>query len=148
MKKIILLSLFSFLLSICYAQPQAALAINQATIEKEEMGEIIFIRNTGIYGCAVAFRTFIDEGFVCKLNNKRYSKHKVKAGQHDCTAQFYGKKLITRRGTSKIKIRAGEKKYILLVMKYGWFTSRISTVEISETSAIKMIDKLKEDKRY
>lgn len=54
-------------------------------------GKIYFLRSTGFQGSAVAFKTFIDGEFVCKLNNKKYSIHEVPSGKHECSVQFGGK---------------------------------------------------------
>ena len=55
----------------------------QIDVSVNETGKICFIRSTGFQGSATAFKTFIDEQFVCKLNNKRYSIHEV-LGRQTC----------------------------------------------------------------
>jgi len=51
-------------------------------------GKVHFIRSTGFYGSAVAFRVFIDDQLVCKLNNNRYSIHEIPVGQHNILVEF------------------------------------------------------------
>ena len=148
MKKYLLLGLFSSFFLCSFAQPQEFYPVKKLENHVIEKGEIIFIRKTGIAGWAIPFKTFINEDLVCKINNKRFSKHEVEAGSYLCTAQFYGKKRNIKRENASIEVRAGEKKYVLLQMDYGLFYNSLSTIEIPEKTALKIISEIKEDGKY
>ena len=113
-----------------------------------EKGEIVFIRDTGAPGCAITFRTFIDKNLTSKINNKRFTKHSVEAGEHEFSTQFYGKKHKAKTLTSKINVEAGKTHYVLLVNKMGFWISKLHAVEITEASAQIWLGKIKEDKKY
>ncbi|WP_426094606.1 hypothetical protein [Flavobacterium sp. DSR2-3-3] len=74
MKKLI----FTFIVTLFFASLASAQdTTNVAT------GKIYFLRSTDFQGSAVAFKTFVDGAFVCKLNNKNYSVHEVAVGKHN-----------------------------------------------------------------
>jgi len=143
---------FLFLAFVCLSffslQAQPSISEESIQIEKETKGEIIFIRDTGISGSAIAFRAFIDENLVSKINNKRFTKHTVEAGIHEFSTQFYGKKNKAKTLTSKINVEAGKTHYVLLVNKMGFWISKLYAVEITEASAKPWLGKIKEDKKY
>lgn len=143
---------FLFLAFVClsFLQLQAQPSVSQETIqiEEEKKGEIIFIRDTGMYGCAVAFKTFVDENLASKINNKRFTKHLVEAGEHEFSTQVYGKKHKAKTLTAKINVEAGKTHYVLLVSRVGFWTSKLHAVEITKASAKPWLGKIKEDKKY
>ena len=115
----------------------------------EETGEIIFIRKTGYSGWAIPFKTFIEEDLSSRINNNRYSKHLVKAGVYNCSAQFYGKKRNHKRDQVAVEVKPGEKKYVMLNMHYGFLVAKMSVVEISEESAMNILSQgVKDDPKY
>ncbi len=148
MKKYFFLALFSSLFLYSFAQPQEFFPSQKVKTHEVDKGEIIFIRKTGIVGWAIPFKTFINDDLVCKINNKRFSKHKVEAGSYLCTAQFYGKKRNEKREHAHIEVKAGEKKYIILQMNYGFFYNTLSPIEIPEKAALQLISEIKEDRNY
>ena len=113
--------------------------------EKVETGKIYFLRSTGFAGSAQAFKTFIDEQFVCKLNNKRYSIHEVPVGKHKCSVQFGGKE--SKEGAEKfeVQVEAGKITYVELVFETGFWINNIYCEEITENSAKQKISKMSED---
>jgi hypothetical protein len=149
MKKVILFCLLLIASFATNAQPQMTEESMTLTSEIEEnQGEIVFIRSTGMPGAAVAIRTFIDEQLASKINNKRFTKHSVVAGKHKYSVQFYGKKRNLNREQVEIEIAAGQKKYVMLFMKMGFWVNKIYAVEISEASAKALYPDFKEDEKY
>lgn len=145
MKQFFLLTLICFSFFNLQAQPSVS---EETAPTEEKKGEIIFIRDTGFSGCAIAFRTFIDANLVSKINNKRFTKHSVEAGTHEFSTQFYGKKHKTKTLTSNINVEAGKTHYVLLVNITRFWTAKLYAVEITEASAQFWLEKVKEDKKY
>jgi hypothetical protein len=149
MKKVILFCLLLVASFASNAQPQVTEDLMTSTSKIEEnQGEIVFIRSTGAPGAAVAIRTFIDNKFSSKINNKRFTKHSVAAGKHKFAVQYYGKKRKAKQQETEITVAAGQKKYVMLFMRAGFFVNRIHAVEITEDSAKALYPDLKEDEKY
>jgi hypothetical protein len=143
---------FLFFAFICFSffslQAQPSVSEENVQIEEETKGEIIFIRDTGYNGSAIACRTFIDENLTSKINNRRFTKHLIEAGEYDMSAQFYGKKRRKKARISKINVEAGKTHYVLLVYRVRFWNTRLDLVEITETSAQPWLEEMKEDKNY
>lgn len=117
----------------------------QETEQKTENGKIYFLRSTGFAGSAQAFKTFIDEEFVCKLNNKKYSIHEVPAGKHSCSVQFGGKK--SKEGAEKFEVlvEPGKITYVQVVFETGMWINNIYCEEVTENTAKKKMEQMIED---
>ena len=113
--------------------------------EKVETGKIYFLRSTGFAGSAQAFKTFIDEQFVCKLNNKKYSIHEVPVGKHKCSVQFGGKKSKDGAEKFEILVEPGKITYVELVFEPGAFVNNIYCEEVTENTAKLKMAKMSED---
>lgn len=113
--------------------------------EKVETGKIYFLRSTGFAGSAQAFKIFIDEQFVCKLNNKKYSIHEVPIGKHKCSVQFGGQ--MSKEGAEKFEVLVEEGKitYVELVFETGFFVNNIYCEEVTENTAKQKMNKMSED---
>jgi len=143
---------FLFFAFICFSffslQAQPSVSEENVQIEEETKGEIIFIRDTGYNGSIIACRAFIDENVVARINNKRFTKHLVEAGEYDISSQFYGEKRRKKARISKINVEAGKTHYVLLVYRVGFWKTKLDMVEITETSAQSWIEEMKEDENY
>jgi hypothetical protein len=64
---------------------------------------------------SITYSAFIDETRVCKLNQRRYSVHKVSPGEHAFMVQGRGKKLRRSEDAHLIEIEAGKTYYILVI---------------------------------
>lgn len=146
MRQFLLLAFLCLSFLNLQAQPSSSEEIIQ--LEEEKKGEIIFIRDTGIMGWAISFRTFLDKKLASKINNKRFTKHTVKAGEHEFSTQYYGKKHKRKTLSSKINVEAGKTHYVLLVQKMGFWVNELHAVEITADSAQFWLEKVKEDKKY
>ncbi|MES2239142.1 MAG: DUF2846 domain-containing protein [Bacteroidota bacterium] len=113
--------------------------------ESSETGKIYFLRSTGFQGSAVAFKTFIDGEFVCKLNNKKYSIHEVPVGKHECSVQFGGKTSKEKAEKFEVQVEAGKITYVQLVFETGVFINNIYCEEVTENTAKKKMEILVED---
>jgi hypothetical protein len=111
----------------------------------EETGKICFIRSTGFAGSASAFKTFIDEEFVCKLNNKRFSFHEASVGTHSCSVQFGGKKSKEKAEKFEVEVKAGEITYVQLVFETGAFVNNVYCEEVTKNTAENKMKDLQED---
>ncbi|WP_369769336.1 DUF2846 domain-containing protein [Flavobacterium sp. WC2416] len=110
-----------------------------------ETGKIYFLRSTGFQGSAVAFKTFIDGEFVCKLNNKKYSIHEVPVGKHECSVQFGGKKSKEKAEKFEVQVEAGKITYVQLVFETGLFINNIYCEEVTENTATQKMKIMEED---
>jgi len=130
----------TLLLALCFTS-----LTNAQDKENIEMGKIYFLRSTGFAGSAQAFKTFIDEKFVCKLNNKKYSIHEVPVGKHNCSVQFGGKK--SKEGAEKfeVEVEAGKITYVQLVFETGLLVNNIYCEEVTENTAKQKMSNMSED---
>lgn len=117
----------------------------QETVTTTQTGKIYFLRSTGFAGSAQAFKTFIDEKFVCKLNNKKYSVHEVPAGKHKCSVQFGGQK--PKEGAEKfeVEVEAGKNTYVQLVFETGFWINNVYCEEVTENTANQKMSNMSED---
>ena len=129
-----------------YGQEELASVVAKDTVSTET-GTICFIRKTGFYGSAAAFKTFIDEEFVCKLNNKRYSMHEVAPGSHIVSVQFGGKKSKEKAEKFQIDVEPGKVTYVQIVLETGAFVNNIYCEEVTEKTALRKMESLKVDKK-
>ncbi|MBC5862987.1 DUF2846 domain-containing protein [Flavobacterium turcicum] len=136
MKKTIL----TLLVSLFFAVGAAA----QET-STSETGKIYFLRSTGFQGSAVAFKTFIDGEFVCKLNNKKYSIHEVPVGKHECSVQFGGKVSKEKAEKFVIDVQPGKTVYVQIVFESGILINNVYCEEVTENTATSKMQNMKED---
>ena len=122
-----------------------SLNAQESEIGTLETGKICFIRSTGFAGSAQAFKTFIDEQFVCKLNNKKYSYHEVSVGKHTCSVQFGGKKSKEKAEKFEVDIKPGQITYVQLVFETGVFVNNVYCEEVTQNTAENKIKDLMED---
>ena len=113
--------------------------------QAKETGKIYFLRSTGFQGSVVAFKTFIDGEFVCKLNNRKYSIHEVPVGKHECSVQFGGKKSKEKAEKFEVLVEAGKVTYVKLVFETGAFINNIYCEEVTENTAIQNMKMMEED---
>ena len=113
----------------------------------KETGKIYFLRSTGFQGSAVAFKTFIDGEFVCKLNNKKYSIHEVAVGKHECSVQFGGKKSKEKAEKFEVIVEPGKITYVQLVFETGLFINNIYCEEVTENTATQKMKMMEEDNK-
>jgi hypothetical protein len=142
MKKLSVL-LLVLLFSVNLSSQEETVDNNQA----EGSGTICFIRSTGFVGSAAAFKVFIDENFVCKLNNKRYSNHEISEGKHTVSVQFGGKKSKERAEKFEIEVKSGEITYVQVVFENKAFINNVYCEEVTSNTAKQKMKKLKEDKK-
>lgn len=102
-------------------------------------GLVYFIRINNVMGAAEAFSAIIDDERVCKLNNNRYSVHKVSPGEHKFKAQYAGKKGKKRAEVAFIEIEAGKTYYISMVIHNDFWWWDVSAREITRNSALRLL---------
>lgn len=146
MKRLTFLMLLTFCTITFNLSAQESVVTESVEMESET-GTICFIRSTGFAGSASAFKTFIDDEFVCKLNNKKYSLHEVSAGEHECSVQFGGKKSKEKAEKFKVEVKPGTITYVQLVFETGMFINNVYCEEVTENTANQKMKKLKEDKK-
>jgi hypothetical protein len=108
-------------------------------------GKIYFLRSTGFQGSAVAFKTFIDGEFVCKLNNKKYSIHEVPIGKHECSVQFGGKVSKDKAEKFVIQVEPDKITYVQLVFETGILINNIYCEEVTVNTAKSKMVNMTED---
>lgn len=94
-------------------------------------GKLYFIRHTGFEGSAVTFKAVIDKEVVCKLANKKYSIHELRAGEHSFSVQFSEK----QSEPMTLNIEAGKNYYVYMVLQPGVMKTALYCIEITEHSA-------------
>lgn len=129
-----------FLLTLSIESAAQVDSLNQSA-------NIYFMRSTGFNGSAVAFSVFIDDSIVCRLNNKRFSIHEIQPGEHRFTIQFAGKKSKekAKEETITVNVETGKTYYIQAIFQPGMFVNNIYPQEVTESSAKKILPKLKQD---
>ena len=120
----------------------------EGIVDESNEAIVYFLRSSGYNGSATAFNTFIDGRLVCKLNNKRYSKHKIKSGVHYFAVQAGGKKLKKKTTPIELVIEPDKVYYFQIQLKIGFWKGQVVCQEITENSAKLLFPKLKEDKTY
>ena len=141
--KFILLAFLISCLTFTYGQESG----ESSSSETSETGTICFIRKTGFFGSASAFKTCIDEKFVCKLNNKRYSMHEVSPGSHIVSVQFGGKKSKKKAEKFQVNVEPGKITYVQIIMETGALVNNIYCEEVTENTATRKMKSLKPDKK-
>lgn len=134
-------SIFTSVLIIVIASVTAA----QSTDTTSAKSKVYFLRNTGYIGSAAAFKTFIDDQFLCRLNNKRYTVHEVSSGKHTFSVQFGGTTLKEKAERFELTLEPGKSYYLRVVFKNGAFVNNVYCEEITENTAKKELETLKED---
>lgn len=100
-----------------------------------QKSKIYFIRDTGFNGSASAFKVFIDDNFVCKLNNKKYSIHEVSSEKHYVSVQFSGTKSKESAVKLEIATEAGKDYYFQIMLKTGLLVNDTYCIEVTESTA-------------
>ena len=100
-----------------------------------QKSKIYFIRDTGFNGSASAFKVFIDDNFVCKLNNKKYSIHEVSSEKHYVSVQFSGTKSKESAVKLEITTEAGKDYYVQIMLKTGLLVNDTYCIEVTESTA-------------
>ena len=114
--------------------------------ENLQTGKIYFLRPTGLPGSGYGFKMFIDDKFVCKLNNKKYSVHEVAVGKHNCFVKAEKKESGESAEKFEVQVEAGKITYVQLIYEVGFFKSyRLYCEEVAEDLAKKKIEKMSED---
>ena len=131
-----------FLISLCFVSLMKA-----QESEKKATGKIYFLRSTGFAGSASAFKIFIDNEFVCKLNNKKFSIHEVPLGKHLCSVQFGGKKSKENAEKFEVQVEADKITYVQLVFETGLFVNNVYCEEVTENTAKQKIANMEEDSK-
>jgi hypothetical protein len=111
-----------------------------------ETGKIYFLRSTGFSSSGYGFKMFIDDKFVCKLNNKKYSVHEVAVGKHHCFVKGEKKKPVESAEKFEVQVEAGKITYVQLVYEVGFFKSyRLYCEEVAQDLAKMKMEKMEED---
>lgn len=107
--------------------------------------KVYFIRSTGFQGSVQGFTTFIDDQVVCKLNNKKFSIHEVTPGRHQFSVQLAGKQAKQKAERIEIDMEPGKTYYIQLIFQTGIIKNNVYCQEVTKSSAMTMLNNLKED---
>ena len=104
-----------------------------------EEGLVYFIRINALMGAAEAFSAIIDDKRVCKVNNNRYSVHRVSPGEHEFKAQYSGKKGKKTAEVARIDIESGKTYYVSMVVHNDFWWWDVSAREITRNSALRLV---------
>ncbi len=129
MKKLLLITIFSIACIGAFAQ---------------ETATVYFIRPYAYSGSMVSFKCFIDDEFVCKLNNVRHSIHQVTPGEHTFYLRVYKKTSTDNERVSKLtlNVEAGKAYYLQVNQVPGLIFQ-----ELTATNATPVLKATKEDKK-
>lgn len=146
MKRAMLTLLFLSFFTLCLvAQPQADLEFLPS---EESEAEIVFIRDTGAAGWFINFKVFVNDELACRINNRRFSKHLIEEGNHTISIQYFGKKRKQRTRLKALELEPGEKRYVLVIQKVGFWKSTLDLVQVTEADAMLYMKEVKEDGNY
>ena len=120
--------------------------VPDSTSVSNDESEIIFIRNTGIDFWLIPYKTFINDELVCKINHRKYFRHKVEPGMYNFAVQFTGKKRKNKTTVRNLEVLPGKTHFILITQKQEFFTYEINAVEINEETALTFLKGMKKDK--
>lgn len=120
-----------------------ALIATQARAQ-ETTGRIYFLRSTG-YNWGGAFKAFIDGKMVCNVQNKKFSVHEVKPGEHRFAVQFTGNEYTTKDEPVVINVEAGKSYYVQMAIKQKFAGRDLYCQEVTEGTAKTLMKELKED---
>jgi hypothetical protein len=116
------------------------------SLSAQENGKVYFIRSEGFQAPAAAFNLFVDQKIVGRLNNKRYSIHEVKPGNHTFSTQFAGKNPRQKAEKIELQIEAGSTYYIQVNFQHGFLKNKLHFKDIKEDDAKKVLPGLKQIK--
>lgn len=122
------------------------LVISNSLSAQGQNGKVYFIRSEGFQAPAAAFNIFIDQKFVGRLNNKKFSIHDIKPGKHTFSIRFAGKKPSEKAEKIVEEIEAGKTYYIRVNFQHSFFKNKLHFKEVKEEDAKKMLPGLKEIK--
>ena len=133
-------SIFTLVVTLFFA----SLASAQET-PNVATGKIYFLRSTGFSGSGSAFKMFLDDKVVCKLNNNKYSIHEVAVGKHNCFVK--GGRMKSKESAEKfeVQVEAGKITYVQLIYEIGVLNYYLYFEEVTEEIALKNIEKMSED---
>lgn len=137
MKKLILITLVAFIFNKSgHSQEHGRVYLMRFEVYKEIISEL------------QAYRVFIDDTLVCKLNNHRYSVHEVEPGKHKFSAQQWSKKSTNKSNVLTIDIEPKKNYYVQLYFYPNEFSNRLMyCLEITEDSAFMIIPALHQDEK-
>jgi len=113
-----------------------ALCCSVAALAQDSTGKIYVIRRTGMNGSAVNYRIYVDDELICKMKNKAYSIHELKAGEHTISVRPGG--IPDNRSIVPVKFTVAESKVSYFIINSG---NELSCLEIPQSSAEPMIAK-------
>jgi hypothetical protein len=120
--------------------------VSNSLYSQDKNGKVYFMRSEGFQAPAAAFNIFIDHKLVGKLNNKRFSIHDVKPGNHTFSIQFAGKKSSEKAEKIEEKIEDGKTYYLQVNFQHGFFKNKLHFKEMDENAATKLLPGLKQVK--
>jgi hypothetical protein len=133
MKKLILL-LFSFALIVnLYCQNDTTSA-----------STIYFVRSTGFTGSARQFKIFMDGALICKITNDCYIMYSVEPGLHVFAVQMDGTEIKESTEKIEIKVEPDKKHYLSVVLETNSIWSKTYFNELTESSALGRMSKIKQ----
>lgn len=97
-----------------------------------QMADVYIIRRTGFLGCLKGFPVLHNGEAVCKLNERRYTKLSLAAGEHELAIKATGKKLRKKTPILHLSVQAGETYYLGMEFFSIWH-NRIRLKELSAT---------------
>ena len=120
--------------------------VSNSLYAQGQNGKVYIMRSEGFQAPAAAFNIFIDKKFVGRLNNKRFSIHDVKPGNHTFSIQFAGKKPSEKAEKTEKQIEAGKTYYIQVNFQHGLFKNKLHFKDMDENAALKKLPGLKQVK--
>ena len=108
---------------------------------------VMFMRSTGLNGTISKVNAFIDGELVCKLNNYRYSRHEVEAGQREFIIQRNGRAPKPEARPIQITLEAGKTYYVTTILEADFLRNQIYCQEVTESSALTLLPRLVADEK-
>ena len=137
MKKVASIFVFSlvFISVLGASNPVTNTPLNNSN--NEEPGKVIFIRDTGVSNWLFTIKAFSEGTFLGEFTNNSITHMQFQPGTHQLNF-----KMVTLKEDLKLQVESNETKYVLLYLKEAPLTYKINAIEITESSALKLMEEL------
>jgi hypothetical protein len=107
---------------------------------------IYFYRDGQFGGAMSNFNVYVDDKKYCKISNDRWFKVTVKPGKHDIEAKIGGTSLAKKETFMSLITEGGKSYYISCDVKRSVTRARMEMEEVTESTGLKKMKGMKEDK--
>lgn len=142
MKSILTFFALSLFLAITASfKPSPSPRVNKA----DETATVYIFRGGQFVGALANWSIYANGEKICKLSNNKYIKETVKPGKIIYTAKLGGMSVMKKKTEVEINAEAGKSYYIMCNVKQSITRARMEMVEVTESTAKRLMVKMDED---